>query len=150
MSTKRTRIGRASRSHITPEAVELFKRGMLLQLLDLDEIWEEDGGRQREYRQLCVALRIALGMKPLWEPCPLEVDEDGALPEWMTDPAEIRRERKAIALRRALLEEIGDYSIEVPDALLATDPASWDIAARAAVANAGKTNVHAMSASARR
>lgn len=141
MSTKRTRISRALRSHITPEAIELFKRGMLLQVLDLDETWEEDGGCRREYRQLCVALRIALGMKPLWEPCPLEVDEDGTLPEWMTDPAEIRRERNAIALRKALLETIGDYEIEVPDALLATDPATWDIATRASVANAGKTDV---------
>jgi hypothetical protein len=141
MSTKRTPIARATRSHITPEAIELFKRGMLLQRLDLDRIWEEDGGRCREYHQVCVALRVALGMKPLWEPCPLEVDEDGSLPEWMTNPAEIRRERKAIALRRALLETIGDYSIEVPDALLATDPASWDIATRASVE---------MSASARR
>jgi hypothetical protein len=141
MSTKRTPISRVLRSHITPEAIALFKRGMLLQFLDLDETWEEDGGRQREYHELCVALRIALGMKPLWEPCPLDVDEDGTLPEWMTDPAEIRRERKAIALRRALLEEIGDYSIEVSDALLATDHTTWDIATRAAVANAGKTNV---------
>jgi hypothetical protein len=80
-------------------------------------------------------------MKPLWDACVLEADEDGTLPEWMTDPAEIKRERKAIALRKALLEEIGDYSVEVPDALLATDPATWDIATRAAVANAGKTNV---------
>jgi hypothetical protein len=141
MGTKRMPVGRPPRSHITPQAVELFKRGMLLQFLDLDQIWEEDGGRRREYHQVCVALRIALGMKPLWEPCPLEVDEDGTLPGWMTDPAEIRCERKAIALRRALLEEIGDYSIEVPDALLATDPATWDIATRAAVANAGKPNV---------
>jgi hypothetical protein len=141
MSTKRTPISRATRSHITPEAIELFKRGMLLQFLDLDETWEEDAGCRREYRKLCVALRIALGMKPLWEPCPLEVDEDGSLPEWMTDPAEIRRERKAIALRHALLEEIGDYEVAVPDALLATDPATWDIATRAAVANAGRTNV---------
>jgi hypothetical protein len=133
---------RALRSHITPQAIELFKRGMLLQRLDLDEIWEEEGGRCREYRQLCVALRIALGI-PLGEPCPLDdVDEDGSLPDWMTDPVEIRRERKAIALRKALLQTIGDFSVEVPDALLATDPSTWDIATRAAVASAGKTNVH--------
>jgi hypothetical protein len=141
MSTKRTPIARATRSHITPEAIALFKRGMLLRHLDLDETWEKDGGCRHEYLTVCVELRVALGMKPLWDACVLEADEDGTLPEWMTDPAEIKRERKAIALRKALLEEIGDYSVEVPDALLATDPATWDIATRAAVANAGKTNV---------
>jgi hypothetical protein len=116
MGTKRMPVGRPPRSHVTPEAIELFKRGMAIEALGLDEIEEECGGRHREYLDLRRALRQALGQTKPWDVNVFDVaDGDSMHPAWETEPTMIKAYRKASALRKALLETVGDYEVEVPD-----------------------------------
>ncbi len=105
MVTTRTPKGRPPRGgQITPEAIELFRRGLQIQERGLDEEWEEDGGRRREYLDLSSALAAALGRNKPWLPCVLDVGED--VPAWVTDRFHIENERAAIALRKELLAAI--------------------------------------------
>jgi hypothetical protein len=66
MPTNRTRIKPPSRPHVTPEAVKLWRTGCEILDAGADEAWEEDGGRQREWYDVCLGLDRAFGFRP-WE-----------------------------------------------------------------------------------
>jgi hypothetical protein len=57
---------------ISDEAVELFIKAR--ELDPRSDVWEEDGGRRREYLTTYVALHNALGLK-IWQAGPLDVNE---------------------------------------------------------------------------
>jgi hypothetical protein len=46
---KRTPIARHRKGSITPEMVELFRRGREIQKAGADEEWEDEGGRRAEF-----------------------------------------------------------------------------------------------------
>jgi hypothetical protein len=90
MSTKRTPINRPPRGgRITPEAVSLFKLACEIRDADLDEKWEDKGGRRREYHDASMRLHTLLGL-PIWheevmtvrafDECPKGTKPD----EWLT------------------------------------------------------------------
>ena len=72
MPTKR-RVPKDRNPKITPEAVALFRLGLEIIEAGDDELWEEEGGRRREYldadKRLCWVL---LGLAPS-EASPLDV-----------------------------------------------------------------------------
>jgi hypothetical protein len=53
----------APRAAITPEMVALFRRGIAIQREGLTEKWESEGGRRRQYLDVCIALHRLLGRK---------------------------------------------------------------------------------------
>jgi hypothetical protein len=59
MTTKRTPIARNRKSTITPEMIELFRRGREIQEVHANETWEEEGGRRAEF--------LAISKKLDWE-----------------------------------------------------------------------------------
>ena len=66
MTTTRTPITPPQNVHITARAVVLYKH--ILSLLDdgREDVWEEDGGTQREFSNTKVELHVLLGRKP-WQ-----------------------------------------------------------------------------------
>jgi hypothetical protein len=99
MPTKRTPLKRDLRVRITPRTIDLFVQ--IEQILDagLDDIWEDEGGRRREYLDKAFELHRLLGR----DPCQTQV-------QWITGPApppfnreEIHDHEGAWLLRQALL-----------------------------------------------
>jgi hypothetical protein len=66
---------------VTREMVDLFRRGTAIQRLGLTGKWEDEGGRRREYFDICNALHRALGRKP-WEACFLDEQLDDEAGRW--------------------------------------------------------------------
>lgn len=81
MATKRRPIERPFRARITPELIELWRRIRAIQAADLDEVWEDAGGRRREYLDATVELHGGLGLTP-WHDSPAEVASEGPPPAW--------------------------------------------------------------------
>jgi hypothetical protein len=86
MTTKRTPISRQSRLRITPEMVDLYRRGLALEL------------------------HRALGLRP-WHPSPFDIElDDFPEPEGNFDPAMTWRESEPhiAAIRRRLEEALAE------------------------------------------
>jgi hypothetical protein len=98
MSTKRTPITREQRPRITDEVVDLFRRARSIARIGEHEISERDGGRRREYLDLCVELDEALGRRP-WMECVMDVTPADLELQWADS---IHDMAGAVALRRAL------------------------------------------------
>ena len=102
MPTNRVRIKRAARSHVTDEAVALFRLCEEIIATGQDETFEDKGGRRSEYLDTRTALHSALGVKP-WERSPLDTDSE-APPDYMRhNPLQSGYWRKAWAMRCEIL-----------------------------------------------
>ena len=64
MATKRIPLHRATRSRVTPAALQLYQRCREIEATGCNEFWEQDGGRRREYLNAKGELRRTLGMFP--------------------------------------------------------------------------------------
>jgi hypothetical protein len=71
MSTKRTPISRRSRLRVTPQMLELFRRGLEVKAKGADR--DENGSKQEEYRETDLSLHRLLGLRP-WHPSVFSVD----------------------------------------------------------------------------
>lgn len=99
MSTKRTRLARAPKARITNEVLDLFRRAKEIEEAGGDEFWEHEGGRKREYYEVCVELDWGLNRRP-WQTGIFDVDvATPPPPPWLDDD---RDEAGAIELRRRL------------------------------------------------
>jgi hypothetical protein len=105
--TKRTPIARSTKTKITPRVVA--RKAVALQEEDgATNRWEEDGGRRREYLNLCHKLHLALGRK-LHEACVTEtVGQDAPHPTILRQGAERLRDWMAARdIRRKLDQAAG-------------------------------------------
>jgi hypothetical protein len=84
---------------ITPEAIALFRQLRNIQLAGHDEIWEQAGGRRREFIDGCVELHDQLGRRP-WQTDVMDVGADWGLVE--DNPIYNHDNAGAIVLRRQL------------------------------------------------
>ena len=99
MPTNRTPIERPIQARITPELVEMYRRCLEIIEDGDDDVWEADGGRQREFHDVSLALHVGLGQKP-WDYSVFSVSLNGPPRSW-----EYRdRHERAQQLRRALHE----------------------------------------------
>src|SRR5512139_450456 len=111
MATKRTFIGRPSKSHITPEAVDLFIRCKKLgpiyhDCISADVCRSSDEGKHcpecREYLVASCDLHSLLGRYPHQEDVCSTIGADEP-PDWMANDARrLADYRQAVALRREL------------------------------------------------
>ena len=96
-ATTRTPIGREPIAQITPEAVAAYAKIIALihgPATNIDA-WEEDGGKRREYLDLCHTLHIELGRKPWQATVDSTIDCDepppwlhrAHVPDWLTAQA---------------------------------------------------------------
>jgi hypothetical protein len=60
---------------ISREMVDLFRRARAIQARGLDEKWEDQGGRRREFLTVTTDLHRALGRRP-WDPCIIDDEPD--------------------------------------------------------------------------
>jgi hypothetical protein len=120
MSTNRRRIAHTRRIAITPAMVDWFKRGIEIQRQGKHRTWEDQGGRQREYYDLCNNLHRLLGRRP-WQPCVLDDslvdDADQSLRGRLEAslPADEVREAKRVA-QDALWREQWEYAMTIASA----------------------------------
>jgi hypothetical protein len=103
MPPHRRPIQRLPAVKVTPEAVELFRRGVEIMENDDHKFWEEDGGRRAEWLKISSDLEISLKLAP-WETSPLDVTVDGTPPRWADD--DMKGYARAVALRRTLEDAI--------------------------------------------
>jgi hypothetical protein len=105
MPSKRTPTGRPPRAVITPEAVDLFVRG-----LELRGIYEKCLRRSCGRRQFCdecdeyIEIKNRLDRllaRPPWEEELMDADDD-APPKWMNDPRRLESYRQSRDLYLAL------------------------------------------------
>jgi hypothetical protein len=66
MPTRRTPLNRRQKSYITHEAVELFELCDAIEEAGFDDIWEQEGGRRREYLNAWFKLNEILHVRS-WE-----------------------------------------------------------------------------------
>jgi hypothetical protein len=105
MPTNRTRIRRPPKGgRFTPEVVTLFRR-----LLQFER---EDGGCQREYRNVCARLDRLLGFDEPWDRfSPAHVQGDSEPPKWIREH-EVADWERAIKVRRELEQAVANEPIE--------------------------------------
>jgi hypothetical protein len=103
MPPHRRPIQRLPAVKVTPEAVELFRRGVEIMECDDHKFWEEDGGRRAEWLKISSDLEISLKLAP-WDTSPLDVAVDGTPPRWADD--DMKGYERAVALRRTLEDAI--------------------------------------------
>jgi hypothetical protein len=84
MTTKRRTIARHRRAvQVTPEMIELFRRGREIQQHGLSEKWEKEGGRRAEFLAIAKRLNIEL-LGRGWHEVSVLDDLDGDPPAYMT------------------------------------------------------------------
>ncbi len=86
--------------HITPEAIELFRR--VCEIEDSSDDIGEDDGKRRTWLDARLALHVALGLQP-WD-CDVLDTDDGPPPAAVASAGAWRVEnwRRAAAIRREL------------------------------------------------
>jgi hypothetical protein len=103
------RLAKARAHRITPRVLELWVLCTAIQESGADELWEDEGGRHREYLDAQLELDSLLGLGP-WAVSPLEV-HDGPSP-WPDGSMGAMTWAGAQELRREILAAIGDASRE--------------------------------------
>jgi hypothetical protein len=101
MPTNRTprKRRRSGGGKITPEVIAVF-----IQLLEFERSPGEDGGCQREYRNVCDRLDMLLGFDAPWDRfSPAHVHGNSVPPEWIREH-EVADWQRAIKVRRELEE----------------------------------------------
>jgi hypothetical protein len=78
---KRTLLARQRKDPITPEMVELFRRGREIQKAGATETWEEEGGRRGEF--LDITKRLDWSLLHRVGQCSVFDDFSGEEPDYM-------------------------------------------------------------------
>lgn len=87
MSTKRTPRSPGKRTNISPEVVAAFKNAReIYDAGDASEVWEEQGGRRREYLEAKSVLHRMLKRRP-WQVDLMDCDSDQP-PGWIAKRGE--------------------------------------------------------------
>jgi hypothetical protein len=95
-------MSRKASTRITPEMIAMFRRAVAIQAAGLDQIWEQDGGRRREFLDAESALDRLLDLE-LFETNPLAARREEP-PRWMKEAAMIADWRRAYQLHLRLME----------------------------------------------
>jgi hypothetical protein len=81
------RTPRKVRTPLTPEMLELFKRGLEILAAGADEIWGDEGGRREEYLAISRRLNWVLLRQPIHAVSVLDPELDGEMPGYMENLA---------------------------------------------------------------
>ncbi len=84
MTTKRILLARRAKP-VLSLALELYCRGVEIIEQGAEEIWEDEGGRRREFGEIEIKLQDRLGRRP-WEATIFEVAIDGNPPPHCQSP----------------------------------------------------------------
>jgi hypothetical protein len=66
-------------TRVTDEAIQAFELCEEIAAAGLDEAWEDEGGRRREYLTALQSLHGELSLRP-WEASPVDVLDEGSCP----------------------------------------------------------------------